>query len=436
MVRQNADTKLGRIAILGHPTSIFGIFLGECLTRQGWEVSNIGWESKGIATRDEWPFQVVNLWDQQRGWRRFLRVVSGFMCNQVDRLFLALGQPMTQGWDHLGELDRRPPSLNYALHSAIAMARWVRREKPRCVFALEAYPHGLAAALCDKTTRVVMPWGSDIFRYAEASPLVRWLLKWTLRRAHLVCPGAVSAARELQARFRLRPQSVVAAPWGVDRSLFRPRGEGEKRELRRKVGVAEDGLVVLNVRRFAPLWGCHEVLEVMLILAQQRNDCQCVLFGGAGEKYAHLVRAARERVEALGLTARFHFLPAEVSLEACAEWMAMADVFLSLHRDRDMRSWSIVQAAACGAAPVLSDQAEYRCMEEEGFRALFVDPSDTWATVRAVVRYAEDANLRARIRALNLRYVATREDVRVRMRALQEAVLEAVERREMGRRTG
>gem|GEM_PF-4137890 len=114
----------------------------------------------------------------------------------------------------------------------------------------------------------------------------------------------------------------------------------------------------------------------------------------------------------------------------------MADVFLSLHRDRDMRSWSIVQAAACGAAPVLSDQAEYRCMEEEGFRALFVDPSDTWATVRAVVRYAEDANLRARIRALNLRYVATREDVRVRMRALQEAVLEAVERREMGRRTG
>ena len=420
----------GRAAILGHPTSVFGLFLGSFLRERRWDVSALCWEAADFFVSEDFPLRVVNTRVPVAPLTRFARAAFVAGVDGTDAAARQIARFRNRPQGVVPGAALQPPSVSYALLSSLAMAKWVRRCRPRFVFALEAYPHGLAAALSKDTTRIVMPWGGDIYQYAEASPLIRLILRYSLRRAHLVCPAAESAVAILRERYRLPSQRICAAPWGVDRSVFHPVDDRRRGELRDRYGLPRDAAVVLNVRRFAPHWGCHEAMEALVALARSRSDCRCVLLGGGGEAYAHLSTEAQRRVKEQGLSQQFLFLPEVVTLQECADLMALSDVFISLHRDRDMRSWSIVQAAACGAVPVLTDQEEYRLMERDGFRASFVAAADAESVVRAIETYLDDDALRAQARAANVSYVAQHEDLEIRMGRLLEAIGAAIRQRE------
>lgn len=419
-----------RAALLGHPTSVFGVFLGSFLRQYGWEVCGLCWEEVSPEVSDDVPFPVANTRALAATLPRLARGALAVGADALDAVTRRVGRLGRSKRALVESTGLQPPAVSYALLSSLAMARWIRRHRPRFVFALEAYPHGLAAALSTHTTRIVMPWGGDIFQYAEASPVIRGILRFSLRRAHLICPGAESVVAGICERYRLPSHRVRAMPWGVDRSVFRPANDETRKALREKYGLPRDASVVLNVRRFAPHWGCHEAMDALIALARRRSDCRCVVLAGGGGVNARLSADARERVKAQGLSQQFLFLPDAVPIRDCADLMALSDVFISLHRDRDMRSWSIVQAAACGAVPVLTDQVEYRLMERDGFRALFVEAADSNAVVDAIEAYLDSGDLRAHSRAANLSYVAEHEDLEIRMGKLMEAIVDAIKRRE------
>ena len=125
-----------------------------------------------------------------------------------------------------------------------------------------------------------------------------------------------------------------------------------------------------------------------------------------------------------GLGGRFTLFDGDTPFDECVDLMAAADVFVSLMRVPDMRSFSILQAASAGGIPVLSDQSEYREMERDGFRALFVDPVDTEAVVAALRESSGKPWLAEEIRAANERYIGKHEDHEVQMARLREAIEE------------
>jgi len=90
-----------------------------------------------------------------------------------------------------------------------------------------------------------------------------------------------------------------------------------------------------------------------------------------------------------------------------------------------MRSSSILQAAASGAALVLSDQREYRAMAAQGFCATLVGASDTAAATRAVLGYTHAPDRRRAELLANAAFVAQHEDHDAQMDALLD-LIEAV----------
>lgn len=310
------------------------------------------------------------------------------------------------------EAEAKLPPLGPILADAVSIGLAVRKLKPKFVFGQDVLLSGPAVAACTGTTRILMPFGGDIFHYSEISRSIKRLVGLSLRRADLVVPSASSSADRLRNDFHVPPSKVWPIGWGVDAKLFRPRPEEERRALRARYGIAEDALVVINLRRMQPLWGSDVIADAFLQLASTRPDFHGIVMSGLGDA-AH-VHELRARFESAGLSGRGTFFDQDVPLAEYADLLALSDLGVSAMRVVDMRSWSILQAAASGVVPLLVDQPEYQAMTSDGLQAVFFRDVDAGQIVDAVNRSAADDQLRL-VRERNRDFIVQKESFDTQM---------------------
>lgn len=258
--------------------------------------------------------------------------------------------------------------------------------------------------------------------YAEKSAISFRMVQWALRSVDLVCPTSATGAAHVAERFGIPVPQVRAISWGVDRRLFSPASDEQRAATRRRLGLHPERPLVMNVRRFRPIWGSEVVMDAFLQLAQEVPEVSFVLLGGRGtEGY---VGAARRRISVTPFADRFVFCDGDLPLGDCAELMAASDIFVSLMGMADMRSSSVLQAASAGAVPVLAEHAEYRHLERCGFRAQFVGADRPAEVADAVRRYLADDPLRRSTRIANQEYIARWEDFDAQMEELLRTIRE------------
>ena len=311
-------------------------------------------------------------------------------------------------------------SLAEPIVFGISISRFVRSLKPRFVYGHEVSTYGLATALCHGFPRILQPWGGDIYERADASFLMSKIVKYSLRHVDLVCSGSITAVRRVIDRFGVSPDRGQTVAWGVDRGMF-CRADNEKRQIVcTKYGIDPAAIVFMNVRRFRPPWGCDIILNAFIRFASERPPSHFVLLGGANsEPY---VLEARKRLAGTPLEKRFTFFEGEIPLADCAELMSVADVFTSVVRKQDIGSSGVLQAAAAGGAPILSDHSEYREMVHLGFKAIFVDIHNEDTIITAMRTYAEDESLRRSTADCNQQYISRYEDYEHQMTKLLELI--------------
>jgi glycosyltransferase involved in cell wall biosynthesis len=312
----------------------------------------------------------------------------------------------------MGPLEHRDyyPSFANSLVQAASIPQLVAQLDPAFVFGQEAFAYGLATALCTASPKVLMPWGGDIFSFAESSSIGFAMVRRALHGVDLVVPSAVVGARLVEDGFGVPSEKVRAVSWGVDRGLFR-KASGEGRRLFcAKHNIDPTSFIILNVRRLMPRWGWNVALEAFIQLAEEDERLKFFALGGPGSE--PFVAEARKRISAKGLQRRITIFDGHIPDSAVQELISVTDIFTSLVPVslNDMRSSSILEGAAAGATPVLSDLAEYREMERLGFRALFAERLETPGVVVALRRAIQEPALRAEIAAANERYLQTHED--------------------------
>lgn len=425
-----SDQSKGRIVLIGSPSSIFPRHLAAAWSRLGWEVLVVTRRFKGDPDLPGGGRVVAGSGMESPRLRRFLLRLEGLLTRFEKLLVERWARPR---YDLAMGLKGRGyhPSFPRALVDALSIARCVKKLEPDLVFGLEAFNNGLATALSKarrrdggRAPRALMPWGGDIFCFAETSWPAFRMTGWAMRHVDLVCPSSTAAAEHVVHRFGVRPERARGISWGVERAAFPRADAAARQEICRRHGLDPAARIVLNSRRLHSAWGGDVALDAFLRLAQERSDVQFILLG-AGTEERPLLDDAKRRIAEAGVEKRFLLFEQQISIEECAEVMSISDIYTSLMHERDMRSSSILQASAAGGAPILTDQPEYHHMANDGFRALFVPSRDPGAVVGAIERYLDDEDLRREIVENNLRYVEEHEDSDRQMRALLEAALGA-----------
>ena len=132
-------------------------------------------------------------------------------------------------------------------------------------------------------------------------------------------------------------------PGGVDTSRFRP--VADRLEVRRRLGLAEEGLVLLTVRRLSPRMGLEGLLRAMTTVEHERQDVS-LLIGGNGDMRGHLEQLIGE----LGLQ-RTRLL-GYIADEDLPAYYQASDLFIMPSLSLEGFGLSTLEALACGV-PVL-----------------------------------------------------------------------------------
>jgi len=216
------------------------------------------------------------------------------------------------------------------------------------VLATFAYPHGLAARQLAK--RLGVPYaikvrGSDLHSLPPAGKR-RHLTAQALRGAAAVVAVSRSLAR-IACELGADAESVHVLPNGVDTEGF---PLIDRTDARCRLGLSEDGGLVLFVGNLVPVKGLDVLLEALRLDARSGGAAQqySVAIAGSGPLRRWLAR----RIAAGGLGGRVRVL-GELGRQEVALWMNAADALVLPSRNEGCPN-VVLEALSCGTPVVAS----------------------------------------------------------------------------------
>ena len=220
-------------------------------------------------------------------------------------------------------------------------------------------------------------------------------LRRVLRNATLVISAGSYPLTEA-ARNAGRSLPATNDPPGVDPERFHPLPADRRRDIRARLGLPEDGLVVLGLSRLVPRKGFDVLLRAAGRLANDDREFVVAIAGGGRD------RARLERIAAdTGAPARFL---GRVGDDDLPDLYGAADVFAMLCRNRwlglEQEGFGVVflEAAATGIAQLAGASGGAAEAVVDGVTGFVVDPpTDVEAVTDRLGRLLDDAGLRGRL---------------------------------------
>ena len=308
--------------------------------------------------------------------------------------------------------EQRGGKLRYAAWTR-TVRRIVRDLQPDVLHAHYIASTGWLGAGAGYRPFLVTAWGSDLLVNAQRSRVQRQLARWVLRRAdYVTCvsQNLADVARQLGAA----PDRIEVAPWGVDTDVFCPVGDGDA--LRHTLGL-EAALTVMSIRSVKPVYNPLAIADAFGLVAQQAPAVRFIVRTHNSD--AELLAQFRQRIDAAGASGAVSYTGDLSDDRAIAEGYAAADIAVSVPSSDGTPS-SVLEAMACGAAPILSDLPSLHEWVRDGQEGLFVPAGDGGALAAAILRLVSDDGLRERLRANSLTVIADRADRVKRMRRAEE----------------
>ena len=165
----------------------------------------------------------------------------------------------------------------------------------------------------------------------------------TLLPASLILACSSDVARLQQERLKPRRSVSVVYP-GVDLARFDPDTLPAPLQIRRMLGIPENGPLIGMVARLQRWKGVHVLIEAIPSILQSEPNARCVIVGGEHDLEPDYASSLRSRIDELGLAGRIILAGLQQNVP---EWMQAMDVVVHAS-DREPFGMVIVEAMALG----------------------------------------------------------------------------------------
>ena len=293
-------------------------------------------------------------------------------------------------------LGRRFGRLGYL--AAIPAARALgRRLRPDLTVAYRVTSYGVLAAAAGLHPLAVAAQGMTI-AFPPTSRMKRTLARYALSRADLVTSWGAHMTRNMIS-LDCDPAKIRTITYGIDTARFtidpdRARPAAPPR--------------LLSTRALRADYNLERILRALPEVARRFPDVIWTAVGEGPER-ARLGALA----ETLGVAKNVDF-PGRVSFARLIELLRACDVYVSTVLT-DGVSASLLEAMACGAWPVVTDNEANRLWVRPGLTGDLVPAGEPAAIARAIAGALDDPARAARAREENRRLVCERSSMRENM---------------------
>lgn len=233
------------------------------------------------------------------------------------------------------------------------LQRVIREIKPDLIHAGPIQNCAFLVALSGFRHLLAMSWGYDLVMDADKNAWMRWVTRYTLKRAAFFTSDA-NVSRDKAVAFGMNPEKTVIFPWGVDIEHFAPKKtdrrrqtvDGKKRSTVR--GQRSKGITLFCSRTWESIYGVDVLAKAFVKVASVNPDVNLILLGGGSQ--GGLIR----QILMNGMVMeRVHF-GGQMGQRDLPRWYHMADIYISPSRV-DGSSVTLMEALACGLPCLVSD---------------------------------------------------------------------------------
>ena len=320
---------------------------------------------------------------------------------------------------------------------SVTLRRLLRVVQPDVLHAHQVTGAGWLGAGAGYRPFLVTSWGSDLLVSARRSPTQRRLASLVLRRADYVTCVSQPLAEAAQA-LGVPASKVEVVHWGVDMEVFHPGDTSsdayhpearprvpappEREASAPSVSVAMEsgaarGPLVLSIRGLRSIYNPLVIAQAIPTVLERRPDARFVIRTYSVD--AELLVAFQHIVAQGGAAGAVEYVGDLPDDNAIADLYRQATVVVSVPSS-DGTPQSVLEAMACGAAPVVSDLPSLRGWVRHEREGLVVPVCDAAALADAILRLLGDEGLCASIRAAAVRLVRQQADSRLWMERYEQ----------------
>jgi teichuronic acid biosynthesis glycosyltransferase TuaC len=181
------------------------------------------------------------------------------------------------------------PKISMALHgislylSSLNLVRRIEKDFPfDLIDGHYIYPDGFAAVLLGRALRkpvVLSARGTDINQFGgfrSIKPMIRYALNGA---DHVI--SVCQALKDKMLEFDVSDEKISVIPNGIDLSHFYPE---DRLEARRRLGLPEDGRIILSVGALIPRKGYDVLLDAFVRMVKKNGDLHLLRCRGGSSK--------------------------------------------------------------------------------------------------------------------------------------------------------
>ncbi len=308
---------------------------------------------------------------------------------------------------------------------SLTLRRILRAVRPDVLHAHQVTGAGWLGAGSGYHPLLVTSWGSDLLVSARRSPTQRRLAGLVLRRADYVTCVSQPLAEAAQA-LGVPASKVEVVHWGVDTEVFHPGDasapsvsmtEAQALGSMTAEQSATRGPLVLSIRAVRPIYNPLVIAQAIPTVLARRPDARFVVRTYSVDP--ELLAGFQRIIAAAGAAHAVEYLGDLPDDHAIADLYRQAAVVVSVPSS-DGTPQSVLEAMACGAAPVVSDLPSLHDWVRHEQEGLVAPVGDTEALAAAILRLLDDEPLRASIRAAAVRLVQQQADSRLWMERYEQ----------------
>jgi len=317
---------------------------------------------------------------------------------------------------HIHLLTRLAPKIWAAsqylsfLFWIIQVRRLIRRIKPDIVDGHFITVYGFLAACSGFHPLVLTAWGSDILITPKQNPIYRFLTKYSLRKADLVVCRTPFMREEI-AKLDVHPKKLKISFLGVNTKEFSPAQRSE--ELREKLDIYSLLPVVISTRALRPIYDIQTLVKAIPLVLKDVQQAKFAIVG-EGEQLKYLETLAHS----LAILDSIRFV-GHIPYEKVSHYLASSDIYVSTSLSDGAPS-SLLEAMACGLAPVVTDIAANRAWIQDGENGFLVPVRDPEMLAAKITFLLRNDDIRSRFGEINMKIVKEKAEYNVQLEKLEE----------------
>lgn len=256
-----------------------------------------------------------------------------------------------------------------------ALKQCIREFNPDVLHAHYATSYGLVGALSGFHPLVISSWGTDVMRFPQKNFLAKFILKFNLRRADLLCATSDTIKTYIRQVID-KPVSVV--PFGVDTGVF-------KKNLVNSIFEANT-FVLGSIKPLEPLYNNDVLVRSFAAIAGKYEHIRLLIVGTGSQE-----AALKQLCAQLNISEKVKFT-GRVPFEKVSDYFNMLDVLVNLS-DYESFGVSVIEAMACEKAVVVTNVGGLKEVVPDDSVGYKVEVGNVQETVAAIEKLVLDREL-------------------------------------------